>query len=379
VVPIYLDYNATTPLAPAVQEAMLPFLAEHFGNPSSDHTLGRACREAVADARTRVARLLGAEADEIVFTSGGSEANNLAIKGAVAARPEVGRPHLVISAIEHPAVVEPARYLEGLGAEVSIVPVTSQGLVDLEALRGAIRRETVLVSVMHANNEIGVVQPIREIGELCRSLGVLFHTDAAQSAGKLPLDVNELAVHLLTLAGHKFYAPKGVGALYVRRGTRLVPLIHGAGQEGGLRAGTENTSSVVGLGAAATLAKNGQSDAADRMTRLRDRLWNQLRHAIGDGLTFNGEGAARLPNTLSVNFPGVNGAEVLRRAPEVCASTGAACHAGSNRLSATLAAIGLSTDVGRGTVRLSLGWYTSDDDVDRAAAALAAAWDGLRG
>ena len=392
---IYLDYNATTPIAPAVQEAMLPFLAEHYGNPSSSHALGRACHEAVEDARARVAQFLGANRDEIVFTSGGTESNNLALKGAAFARalasgrnrdwarrdsPAAGRlqGHLVISAFEHPAVVEPARFLERLGMEVAVARVDRRGLVDPAKIEAALRTDTLLVSVMHANNEIGVVQPVREIAEICRRRGVLMHTDAAQTAGKLSTRVDDLGVDLLSLAGHKMYAPKGVGVLYVRRGVVLEPLLHGAGHEAGQRAGTENVPYIVGLGRAASLAEAGLTETDDRLTRLRDRLLGRLRDAIGPGLSVNGGQAQRLPNTLSVNFPGVVAGEMLRRIPELCASTGAACHSGSTHLSATLAAIGLEPAVARGTVRLSLGWYTDEEQLDRAAQLLIATFENLR-
>jgi len=375
---IYLDYNATTPIAPAAQEAMLPFLAEHFGNPSSSHTLGRAVGEALEDARWRVAQLLGADRDEIIFTSGGTESNNLAIKGAAFRNAPAGSGHIVISAVEHPAVFEPARWLESLGYGLTVVGCDRGGVVDPSAIEAAIRFDTVLVSIMHANNEIGTVQPIEQIANLCREKGVLFHTDAAQSVGKIPTNVQDLGVDMLSLAGHKMYAPKGVGALYVRRGVDLDPLMHGAGHEGGRRAGTENMLEIVALGKAAELAAEHLEEAATRLAALRDRLQEQLL-AEGDGrLTVNGADAPRLPNTLSVNFPGVSGAAMLQRMPELCASTGAACHAGSDNLSPTLAAIGLSAEVARGTVRLSVGWYTSEDEVDSAASLLLSAWESLR-
>lgn len=378
---IYLDYNATTPIAPAVQEAMLPFLAEHYGNPSSNHALGRAAHEAVEDARGQLARWLGAQNDEIVFTSGGTESNNLALKGVAFSASQAAnepRGHLVISAIEHPAVVQPAKFLERLGWSLTVVGVDGRGLVDPAEVEAALRPDTRLVSVMHANNEIGVVQPIRQIAEICHRRGVLLHSDAAQAAGKISTRVDDLGVDLLTLAGHKVYAPKGVGALYVRRGTTLEPLLHGAGHESGLRAGTENTPYIVALGRAAVLAERGLVEAADRMAALRDRLLDKLRDAIGPLFSVNGEGASRLPNTLSANFPGVIAADMLRRIPELCASTGAACHSGSTHLSATLAAIGLEPSTARGTVRLSLGWYTDVEEIDRAAQLLIAAWENSR-
>ena len=375
---IYLDYNATTPIAPAVQEAMLPFLAEHFGNPSSHHTLGRACHEAVEDARLRVARLLGADRDEIVFTSGGTESNNLAVKGVVFRRAPAAAGHLIVSAIEHPSVMEPAQYLDSLGYGLTVVGCDSQGVVDPASVEAAIRPDTVLVSVMHANNEIGAVEPIRQIAEVCRTHRVLLHTDAAQAVGKIRTRVRELGVDLLSIAGHKMYAPKGIGALYVRRGIALEPILHGASHEGGLRAGTENVSSIVALGRAATLAEKALAGSSDHMATLRDRLARRLREGVGDKLTVNAERCERLPNTLSVNFPDVNGNALLRRIPELCASTGSACHSGSDNLSPTLAAIGLTPRVAQGTVRLSVGWYTAEEDVDRAASLLLAAWEGER-
>lgn len=375
---IYLDYNATTPIAPAVQEAVLPFIAEHYGNPSSSHALGRAGHEAIEDARGRVAQLLGANSDEIVFTGGGTEANNLAIKGtAFRGAPGAGG-HFVITALEHPAVVEPVRFLERLGYDATIVPANRKGMVEPRDVAAALRDDTLLVSVMHANNEIGTIQPIAEIGEICRQRGVLFHTDAAQSVGKIATRVDALGCDLLSLAGHKMYAPKGVGALYVRRGTPLEPVLHGAGHERGFRAGTENTPWIVALGVASSLAEKHLAEAGGRMASLRDRLLERLHAAIGRDLGVNGRLAERLPNTLSVNFPNCSGAALLSRCPELCASTGSACHSGAASISTTLAAIGLSPEIARGTVRLSVGWYTTEDDIDRAANALAAAWESLR-
>lgn len=375
---IYLDYNATTPVAPRVREAMLPFLGEHYGNPSSGHALGRACHEAVENARGRVAALLGAEPEEIVFTSGGTESNNLAIKGAAFRHGPAAGGHLVVSAIEHPAVIEPARFLERLGYGLSVVPCDGNGVVDPAAVERALRPDTVLVSIMQANNEIGVVQPIRQIAAICRRRGILMHTDAAQAVGKIPARAADLGVDLLSVAGHKMYAPKGVGALYVRAGVQLEPLLHGAGHERGFRSGTENVPYLVGLGAAATLADGGMLENGDRLARLRDRLLERLRSVLGDVITVNGEGAERLPNTLSVNFARADARELLRRSPELCASTGAACHSGLTALSATMAAIGLPAEAARGTIRLSVGWYTAEDEIDRAADLLIAAWEDTR-
>ncbi len=380
---IYLDYNATTPISPHVQEAMLPFLAEHYGNPSSDHRLGRAAREAVEDARGKVAWLVGCKRDEIVFTSGGTEANNLAIKGVCLNRrftdPSFeSRGHLIISSIEHPATIGPAKFLEKLGFRLTTVGVSDQGLVDPAEIQRAIEPDTLLVSVIHANNEVGTIQSIREIADFCHERGVLIHTDAAQSSGKVEINVDTLGVDLLSIAGHKVYAPKGVGALYVRRGTALEPALHGAGHEGGLRAGTENVPYLVGLGVAAAVAAKHVGEAGERCLALRDRLLNQLQSEI-EGLSINGSGAPRLPNTLSVNFPDVIGSELLSRIPELCASTGAACHSGNTQLSSTLAAMGVDAKIGRGCVRLSCGWHTNEDEIDRAASLLISAWESLRG
>ncbi len=371
---IYLDYNATTPIAPQVVEAMLPYLTEHYGNPSSSHPLGLAAREAVALAREQVAALLSAMPDEIVFTGGGSESNNLAIQGALLRESPVGRGHLVISAVEHPAVSEPARFLERLGYDLTVVPCDADGVVSPATVADVLRDDTRLVSIMHANNEVGVIQPIAEIAAICRRRGVLIHTDAAQSAGKVPLDVGKLNVDLLTIAGHKLYAPKGVGALYVRAGVQLEPLIHGAGHESGRRAGTENVPYIVGLGLAAALAVDGGEQIRRRMRQRRDRLAELLQVGIGAGLSINGANAERLPNTLSVNFPDVEGQALLAACPALCASTGSACHSGTTIRSATLAAMDVPEEVARGTVRLSLGWYTEPADVEAAAAMLIAAW-----
>ena len=379
---IYLDYNATTPIEPLVQEAMRPFMAEHFGNPSSSHAQGVIAAQAVEDARAQVADLFGADASEIVFTSGGTESNNLAIVGvarALAAMPDhASRRHLIISSIEHPATVEPARYLESQGYELTVVDCDRHGVVQAESIASALRPDTVLVSVIHANNEIGSIQPIAEIASACRRRGVLVHTDAAQSAGKIATDVDQLGVDLLSIAGHKVYAPKGVGALFVRSGTPIAPVIHGAGQESGVRPGTENVMFIAALGAAAAIASAPLADLHERTAALRDRLAQLLRDGVGERLTFNGEAAPQLPNTLSVNFPGVVGDELLRKVPELCASTGAACHSGTTRRSDTLAAIGLDEATAVGTLRLSLGRCTTDDEIRRAADMLLTAWASMQ-
>jgi cysteine desulfurase len=377
--PIYLDYNATTPIDPAVLEAMLPYLREHFGNPSSTHAYGRAAHEAVETARRQVAGLLGAEADEIIFTGGGSEASNHAIKGAVFAsvRGIFGRwaraAHIITSAVEHPATLEPCEFLKRLGCRVTTLPVDRHGRVDLDAVRRTLKERTTLVSIMHANNEVGTLQPIREIADLAHEHGALVHTDAAQSVGKIPVDVNVLGVDLLSVAGHKVYAPKGVGALYVRRGVKLEPLIHGAGHEEGRRAGTENVPYVVALGTACALARQSLPETTDRLRRLRDRLWEKLRTALGERVVPNGHPEERLPNTLNANFVGWVGAELLEAVPGIAASTGSACHEGSVTQSPVLCAMGVPSHLGQGAVRLTVGRFTTEDEIDRAADMLVAA------
>lgn len=375
---IYLDYNATTPIARPVQEAMLPFLAEHFGNPSSHHALGLAAHEAVQDARVRLAQLLGADRDEIVFTSGGTESNNLAIVGALLHNAPAASGHLVISALEHPSVAAPAHFLESLGYDLTIVGCNPQGVVEPAAVEAALRPTTVLVSIMHANHELGTLQPIRHIARICRARRVLLHTDAAQTVGKIPARVQDLGVDLLSVAGHKMYAPKGIGALYVRRGTRLEPILHGAGHEGGLRSGTENVPHIVALGQAASTAAESLDQVAQRLASLRDRLEQLLAEGLGPAMSVNGQQVPRLPNTLSVNFPGVNGRELLRRIPELCAATSSARHSHESQTSPTLAAIGLPPSIAQGTVRLSLGWSTTQEEIDRAASLLLAAWEAMR-
>lgn len=373
--PIYLDYNATTPVDPVVVEAMLPYLRDHWGNPSSSHAYGQTAHDAVERARRQVGDLLGARPEEIVFTGGGSEASNLALKGAVFAKLHgvFGRwargAHVVTTAVEHPATLQPCRFLERLGCRVTVLPVDRHGRVDPDAVRKALDRSTTLVSVMHSNNEVGTLQPVREIAALARERGVLVHTDVAQSLGKVAVDVNDLGVDLLSVAGHKLYAPKGVGALYVRRGVTLEPLIHGAGHEGGRRAGTENVPYLVALGEACRLARESLPRATVYLRRLRDRLWDGLRAALGDRVVLNGHPEERLPNTLNVNFAGHVGADLLQKVPEVAASTGSACHEGKVSQSPVLCAMGVPPELGRGAVRLSVGRFTTEDEVDRAASA----------
>jgi cysteine desulfurase len=358
---IYLDYNASTPIDPAVAAAMRPYLADAYGNPSSGHWAATPAKGALDTARAQVAELLGCQSDEVVFTSGGSEANNLAIKGVFFALKDKGN-HIITSAIEHPAVVAPCRFLQGLGAEVTDLSVDRYGLIDPEALRWAITPRTILVSIMHANNEVGTVQPIEELSRIARERGVLFHTDAAQSVGKVPTDVNQLGVDLLSIAGHKLYAPKGIGALFVRRGLRIEPLIHGAGHEGGRRAGTESALLAVGLGTACELA----CDLApmESVRELRDRFWRALEMRFGDAIRLNGHLEKRLPNTLNVSFVGRNGSDVLAKLDGVAASTGSACHAGRVELSPVLEAMRIAPLIGMGALRFSLGRSTTAQEID---------------
>jgi cysteine desulfurase len=371
--PIYLDYNATTPLDPAVVEAMLPYLREHYGNPSSTHSFGKTAHDAVERARQQVAELMAAQADEIVFTGGGTEASNFALKGSVFAklRSFFGRwargAHIVISSIEHPATAQPCGFLKRLGCRVTVVPVDRQGIVDPDAVGKALERGTTLLSIMHSNNEVGTLQPIKEIAALTHQRGVLLHTDAAQSLGKVSVDVNDLGVDLLTLAGHKLYAPKGVGVLYVRRGVSLEPLVHGAGHEGGRRAGTENVPYLVGLGAACAIARQGLAEATRKLHELRERLWQRLRDGLGERIVLNGHPEKRLPNTLNASFVGHIGAELLEKVPEIAASTGSACHEGKISLSPVLCAMGVTPEIGRGALRLTVGRFTTEEHVDRAA------------
>lgn len=372
---IYLDHNATTPLAPEAAEAMQPFWTTEFGNPSSNHWAGRAARDAVERARSEVAALLCCDATEIVFTSGGTEANNLALLGACWPRlKRHGAAHLITSVIEHPAVLEPCRWLEELGAQVTRVGVDADGLVDPDRIRAAIRPETALISIMHANNEVGTIQPIDEIAAIAAEKGIVFHTDAAQTIGKIALDLDPLGVDLCTLAGHKFYGPKGVGALFVREGVELSPMLRGAMQEAGRRPGTENVPAIVGLGVACRLARERRAN--DAVIELRDEFWQRLQTAFGDRVRLNGHPVRRLPNTLSVSFEGQSGEALLARMPHIAASTGSACHAGSLHASPVLLAMGKSGDMAQGTIRFSLGRSNTHAEIDDIVAALVRACDG---
>ena len=372
--PVYLDHNATTPIDPAVFDAMVPYLREEFGNPSSAHALGRRAHEAVEQARGEVALLIGAAADEIIFTSGGTEASNIAIRGA--AKIERGRRTVVTSAIEHPATEACCALLESEGIKVVRVPPEKNGRVDPERFARAIDDATALVTIIHAQNEIGVIQPVAEIAASARKHAALVHADAAQSLGKIPVDVRMLGVDFLSIAGHKLYAPKGVGALYVRRGVKLPPLLVGAGQESGKRPGTENVAFIVALGAACRIAGEKVQREQERLRKLAEELFGALSRGI-PGIVLVGEAAPRLPNTLNVLFPKISGRRLLEQCPRVLASTGSACHADREDPSAILTALGIEPEAALGAVRLSLGRNTTRDDIEIAAADLAAVWRGL--
>jgi cysteine desulfurase len=360
---VYLDYNATTPVDPRVADAMWPFLREDFGNPSSLHTFGFDAKEAVETARAQVAGLLGCHADEIVFTSGGSESNNAAIKGVAFKLRQQGY-HVITTQVEHSAVTNPCKFLERLGFFVTYLPVDRYGMVSVEQVAAAIRPTTILISIMHANNEVGTIQPIAMIGELARSRNIPMHTDAAQSVGKIPTLVNDLNVDLLTIAGHKFYAPKGVGALYIRRGLDIEPLLHGASHESGRRAGTENVPYAVALGKACELAAQELDSRFAHVVTLRDYLYDNLKKMFGNKLHLNGHPTERVPNTLNVSFEGYTAPELLQKVPEVAASTGSACHAANLEMSHVLQAMGVPERVGFGAVRFSLGQWTTTGDIE---------------
>ncbi|MDY0312680.1 MAG: aminotransferase class V-fold PLP-dependent enzyme [Desulfobacterales bacterium] len=370
--PIYLDYNGTTPHDPAVIGAMRPFIDTEFGNPSSSHWYGIAPKQAVNRARGQVADLLGCRPAEVVFTSGGTESNNHAIAGVARALRDRGR-HIVTTAVEHPAVLAVCRDLETRGWSLTVVPVDGLGRVDATRVAAAFRPDTILVSVMHANNEVGTVQPVAEIAALAHQRGILVHTDAAQSVGKIPVNVDDLGVDLLSVAGHKVYAPKGIGALYIRENTPVTPFCRGAGQEGGRRAGTENVPWVVGLGAACAIAGRVLPQAAERMGRLRDRLWDKLSACRAD-VQINGHPTERLPNTLSVSFKNLEANRILEEIGlDVAASAGAACHADTVEISHVLQALEMDLGWAKGTLRFSVGRPTTKDEIDRAAEVVRAA------
>ena len=359
---IYLDFNATTPIDPEVVQAMLPYLEVEFGNPANSYPHGWRALEAVVNARRQVAESLGCFPEEVVFTSGATEANNTVIKG-VAHHFRAGQ--IITTAIEHPAVLAPCHWLAAQGFEVSIVPVDGQGRLDPDDVRRALTPRTILVSVMHANNETGTIQPVAEVGAITREAGVLLHTDAAQSVGKIPVNTAELQVDFLTVAGHKCYAPKGVGALFVRQGTAFTPLLHGGGQEGGRRSGTENVPYLVALGEACRLARERLTAYQDHFQALRDRLHTLLQEGFPD-LVLNGHKTERLPNTLNISFPGLSGRAILAGIGNLEASVGAACHGDEEHPSPVLTAMEVPPEVALGAVRLSVGRSTTPAEIEEA-------------
>ncbi|MGD1975844.1 MAG: cysteine desulfurase family protein [Desulfobacterales bacterium] len=363
--PIYLDYNATTPHDPEVIDAMRPYLEEEFGNPSSSHWYGIRPKKAVMDARRRVASLLNCEAKEIIFTSGGTESNNHAVKGVALACRDKGT-HIITSQIEHPAILEVCEHLETTGYDVTYLPVDEHGMVKVLDVSDAITSKTILITIMHANNEVGTIQPIAEISELAKKHGILLHTDAAQSLGKISTDVGALGVDLLSVAGHKLYAPKGVGALYIRSGLKLTRFMHGAGQESGWRAGTENVLEIVGLGKACEIARRDLEKNMNHMLAMRDRLNDGIKTACYQ-VRLNGHPEKRLPNTLSISFHNHEANRILEKiGTEVVASAGAACHSDTVKVSHVLKAMGTPLDWAKGTLRLTTGRHTTADDIDRA-------------
>ncbi|MFA5328258.1 MAG: cysteine desulfurase family protein [Prolixibacteraceae bacterium] len=362
--PVYLDYNATTPIDPEVAAEMLPYLQTHFGNPSSSYSIGRSNKEAVERAREQVANLINAKPEEIVFTSCATESNNLAIKGVAWANRNKGR-HIIISAIEHPTVTEVCKYLGSQGFEITYLPVDQFGRINPEDVENAIRKDTILISIMHANNEVGTIQPIQEIGKIARQNNIFLHTDASQSVGKIETDVDKLGVDLLTIAGHKLYAPKGIGVLYIRKGTPIENLIHGAGQEKGIRPGTENVIHTVGLGKACQVALRDFKLNRQNMQVSRDRLLNGLISQLENKVHVNVNLENCLPNTLSVAFENVSAhalASVI--SSEVLISTGSACHSGETTISSVLQAMNLDFRTAAATVRISTGKHTTEEEID---------------
>jgi cysteine desulfurase len=362
---IYLDHAATTPLHPDVLAAMMPYLTEQYANPSTLYSFGKEAREAVEEARARVAELIGAQPNEIYFTSGATESDNWAVVGAAYALESKGR-HIVTSAIEHHAVLETCEFLEKRGWDVTVLPVDGDGLVDPDDVRKAITDQTVLIAIMHSNNEIGVIEPIAEIGAIAREKGILFHTDATQSIGKVPVDVNELRADLLSLSGHKIYGPKGVGALYIRKGARILPYLYGGGQEHKKRAGTHNVPGIVGLGKAAEIARQTMSEESARLTLLRDRLIEGILTRMPD-TRLNGHPTKRLPNNVNVSIEGVEGESMILflDAMGICVSSGSACTSGDLAASHVLLALGLPHEIAHGSLRLTLGRDNAEADVDR--------------
>ena len=361
---IYLDHASTTPTDPDVVEAMLPWFSEEFGNPSTVYSLGLTAAGAVQEARESIAGMIGAEADEIYFTSGGTESDNWAITGAADALQKKGR-HLITSTIEHHAILETMEHLEKRGCEVTRVPVDSGGLVDPEDVRKAIRPDTILVSVMHGNNEVGTIEPIAEIGKITREAGVLFHSDVVQTAGKMPLDVNELGIDMLSMSAHKFYGPKGVGLMYMRKRTRISPLFHGGAQERGRRAGTLNVPGIVGMAKALELCRERMAEDAAREAALRDRLWAGLSNNI-EAIYLNGSMEHRLPNNLNVRLDGIEGESMILMLDMegICVSSGSACTTGSLEPSHVLLGLGIPQELAHGSLRVTLGRSTTAEHID---------------
>lgn len=364
---IYLDYNATTPIDPAVAKAMDPYIKSQFGNPGSAHVIGMISAEAVQTARNKVADLLNSQNGRIVFTGCATEANNLAIKGVAETLQDKGR-HIISTPVEHPSVIAPLRYLEKFGWEVTYLKVDSKGMIEPDQLEAAIRKDTVLVSIMHANNETGTILPIEKMSGIVRKKGILFHTDASQAIGKIEVDVQKLGVDLLTMAGHKFYAPKGIGALYIRAGTTIEPLLHGGGQEGGYRSGTENVIHIVGFGEAARIAKERFAQDERNILQLREALYEAIAKEVEVQLI--GHPTLRLPNTLNLAFINCKGIRVQQSAPDVATSLGAACHDRHVTMSPVLAAMNIDPQIARGSIRISLGRFTTEQEITKAASML---------
>jgi cysteine desulfurase len=379
---IYLDYNTSTPLAGSVRDAMLPYLGEFYAHPSNPHWAGRAVQEAIEDSRSHIAALLGCHPAEIVFTSGGTESINLALLGvarAVARQEPDLCPHFVTTNLEHGCVLRCAEELEARGWQVTFIGSNSQGTINLRELEAALRDNTRLVSVTHANHLIGTIQPIAEIAELCHDFNALLHCDAAQSVGKIPVNVDELGIDLLSLSGHKFYAPKGTGALYVKLGVTIDPILFGDGCEAGLRPGTENVSHIVGLGQAAKLVGQGMEAATDRLSELRDRFHTQLEQLLVAPIRIHGAQAPRLPNSLSIELPAVTAQAIQQRVPEICLMPApSGLQRGRGKVCHTYASIGLSADQAARTLRISVGWNTTDEEIDRACQLIASAYEALK-
>jgi len=357
----YFDYNATTPIDKEVAEVMLPFIFDHFGNPSSNSEYGRTAKSAVDKARQQVSSLLNCKANEITFTSGGSESNNMVIKGVAYTYKHKGN-HIITSVIEHPAILNPLKYLEENGYEVTYIPVDEFGRVNPRLIEDAIKENTILITIMHSNNEVGTLQPIKEIAKIANNHNVLFHTDASQSVGKVLIDVQDLNIDFLTVAGHKLYAPKGIGAVYIRDGITIEPLIHGASQEFGRRAGTENVIFSVALGKACEIAQEKLNNESTQS--LTNILLNELTRIFGNRIKLNGHPTLRLPNTLNISFIGFNGHEIVEKLSETVVSAGSACHSGETTVSPVLQAMNIPSEIGRGAIRISIGRDTTLEDIN---------------